>query len=121
MVATVFERVHNDERALAFGDIGAEVFVLRLFFTNQVEQVVLNLKGETRVKAKRAKRLDLLLASAADNCATCQRNRAAVIRRLVRRHGKIVIDRQIEALVAHPTEIERLSLNRSNRHVRELA
>ena len=67
VVALIREGVYGDKRALALGDVGAEVLVGGFLSADKVEQVVLNLKGEARVQAKGAQRFDLLIAAAADN------------------------------------------------------
>ena len=61
VVALIREGVYGDKRALALGDVGAEVLVGGFLSADKVEQVVLNLKGEARVQAKGAQRFDLLI------------------------------------------------------------
>ena len=112
--------MHGDEGALALCDIGAEVLVGGLFGADQVEQVVLNLEGKARVQAKGAQRLNLLLAAAADNGSGGKWRGSAVVRGLVRRHVQIIVDRDVKAPVADPTQVERLTLDGSDDHLGEL-
>ena len=53
-MALIRQGVHGNERAFTLGDVGAEVLVGGLFGADQVEQVVLNLKGKAGVQAKGA-------------------------------------------------------------------
>ena len=46
VVALIREGVYGDKRALALGDVGAEVLVGGFLSADKVEQVVLNLKGK---------------------------------------------------------------------------
>ena len=54
VMALIRQGVHGNERAFTLGDVGAEVLVGGLFGADQVEQVVLNLKGKAGVQAKGA-------------------------------------------------------------------
>lgn len=78
VVALIREGVYGDKRALALGDVGAEVLVGGFLSADKVEQVVLNLKGKACVQAKGAQRFDLLIAAAADNGSGGKRRGSAV-------------------------------------------
>ena len=109
--------MYGDKRALALGDVGAEVLVGGFLSADKVEQVVLNLKGKARVQAKGAQRFDLLIAAAADNGSGGKRRGSAVKRGLVRRHVQVVINRDIKAPVTDPTQVERLTLDGADDHL----
>ena len=49
VMALIRQGVHGNERAFTLGDVGAEVLVGGLFGADQVEQVVLNLKGKASI------------------------------------------------------------------------
>ena len=120
MIALIRQGVHGNERALTLGDVGAEVLVGGLLGADQVEQVVLNLEGKARVQAKGAQRLNLLLAASANDGSGGKRRGSAVVRGLVRRHVQIIVDRDVEACVTDPAQVERLALDGANDHLGEL-
>jgi hypothetical protein len=70
----MLERMHGDERAFAFGDIAAEILALGLLAADEVEQVILDLEGETRLQPEGAQALDLLLRTTAYDGADRQGN-----------------------------------------------
>ena len=80
----------------------------------------MNLEGKARVQAKGAQRLNLLLAASADDGSGGKRRGSAVVRGLVRRHVQVIVDRDVEAPVAYPTQVERLALDGTNDHLGEL-
>ena len=67
--------MNDDERALAFGDIVAEILFGLLFGTDQIEHIVLDLERETRIESKLTQAFDLLFASASHDRADRQRDR----------------------------------------------
>ena len=59
----------DHERALALGDVAAEILLGGLLAADEVQQIVLNLESESCVETVRAQRLDLLLGAAAHDGA----------------------------------------------------
>ena len=80
----------------------------------------MDLEGKARVQAKGAQCLNLLLAAAADDGSGGKWRGSAVVRGLVRRHVQIIVDRDVEAPVADPAQVERLALDGANDHLGEL-
>ena len=111
----------RDERALALGDVAAEILLGRLLGAGQVQDVVLDLEREAGGHPEGAQSGDLLLRTAAYDRAHGERHPAGVERGLVVRHHEVVVDAEVEAGVACPTDVERLTLDRARRHVDELA
>ena len=72
------------------------------------------------MQAKGAQCLNLLLAAAADNGSSGKRRGSAVKRGLVRRHVQVVINRDIKAPVADPTQVECLTLDGADDHLGKL-
>ena len=116
----VLQGVHHNQRALALGDIAAEVLLLGLVGAHEVQQIVLDLEGEARVQPVAAQGLHDLVVGAAHDGAHGQRHRAGVMGRLVDGHGEIVLGRDVVAAVAGPAQIERLTLHRAAGHGDEL-
>ena len=111
--------MHGNERALTLGDVGAEVLVGGLLGANKVEQVILNLEGKAGVQAKGAQRLDLLFVASANDGSGGKRRGSAVVRGLVRCHVQIIVDRDVEACVTDPAQVERLTLDGADDHLGE--
>ena len=80
----------------------------------------MDLEGKARVQAKGAQRLNLLLAASANDGSGGKRCGSAVVRGLVRRHVQIIVDRDVEACVTDPAQVERLALDSANDHLGEL-
>jgi hypothetical protein len=68
----------------------------------------------------RAKRRDLLVGAAAHDRTHGEWHRSGVERRLVARHHEVVVNREIEAVVARPADVERLALDGARGHLHEL-
>ena len=83
-IVGVLQRVHHHERALALGDVVAEVLLRALLGAHEVQQVVLDLEREAGVQAVVAQRLDFDLGAAADDGADGQGAPRGVMRGLVR-------------------------------------
>ena len=112
--------MHHHERALALGDVVAEVLLRALLGAHEVQQVVLDLEREAGVQAVVAQRLDFDLGAAADDGADGQGHRAGVMRGLVRGHDQVVFRRDVVAAVTRPSDVERLAFDGAAGHVDEL-
>lgn len=117
VVALIREGVYGDKRALALGDVGAEVLVGGFLSADKVEQVVLNLKGKARVQAKAARASICSSLPPPIMAPGGKRRGSAVKRGLVRRHVQVVINRDIKAPVTDPTQVERLTLDGADDHL----
>ena len=114
------ERPDHKQRALALGDVAAEVLALGVGVADEVQKVVLQLEGEARRHAEAVERGELLGRAAAHDGARHQRDGRRVVGGLVGRHVEVVLRQDVPAAVADPAEVERLALDGALLHLEEL-
>ena len=113
--------MNGDERALALGDVAAEVLLGGLLCADEIQDVVLDLERKPGSHTEASQRLGLLGGPATHDAPDSQRHRARVVGGLVARHHEVVVNGQVEATVACPADVECLALDGARGHVYELA
>ena len=118
-VSQVGEGPYHQQRALALGDVAAEVLALSLGVSDEVQEVVLQLEGKAGAHAKLVERAQLLGRAATAEGARDQGHRGGVVGRLVAGHVEVVLNGDVPAAIAGPAQVEGLALERALLHLHQ--
>src|SRR6185503_16864623 len=108
--------MNQHQRSLSFPQVAANFFAILRVLPRQVQDVVLYLKSRAEVPTQPAELIPFQSSAPRDQCSNAQWIDERIPRSLLETHLKIIFRIQIIGVIANPTELDRLSLERVTHH-----